>query len=313
MITNAAPLIHQVDVAGAQGSGDQTRVERHARAEHRPACDGRDDEDLGVRVSLEQTGEMGGDVAEAVAHVVADAGRGRRLQVAGKRHEHGVGERNEELVGERPAPVSAAQAEAVHRQGRNGGAVARAAAAARRTSSAVDLERNDHQLSRSDVGDPFADFQNLGHALVTETNGERERRRPEGKGPVQVARGDRHGMHDRSKPAGRRRHGDVAPRQTEARAHGERSHERSGRPDPLPHPVTRRHGNPAEPLAGITLQRCGRERRRNLRREQPGGVPQPSAGTMLRPRGRSVGPAVVRHVEDGRTFGSDPALEGPGL
>ncbi len=262
--------------ASPQRAGDQAGVQGDAGAEHGPAGHARHDEHLGVGIALEHFGQVRGDVTVPVAHVVRDARGGHRIHRVRKGHEHGVGVRDGELVGERPAPVAAADAEPVHRDGRDVRAVPGAPPPAGGTAPAVDLERHDDPLAGPHARDLFSDRQDLGYAFVSEPKGEGERRGTERQRPVQVARGHGHRVDDRCLRARRRRGRDGPPREPAPGRRHEGAHAGTRGPQPFPSALGRRRDQPPQPDAGVALQRDATGEH-GPGRQQAGHVPRPAA------------------------------------
>jgi hypothetical protein len=84
------------------------------------------------------------DAAPPVGQVVARAGDGDGVEPGGERHEHGLGVRHRDDVGQQPAPLQPAErAEPVARQEGVARAGSGAPAPARRAGAAGDLEGHD--------------------------------------------------------------------------------------------------------------------------------------------------------------------------
>ena len=70
-VADGCAAVGEPDVARAEGVGDQTRVERDAGSEQRAGTRGREDQDLGLGVSAQQGGQMGGEVAVGVVQMLS--------------------------------------------------------------------------------------------------------------------------------------------------------------------------------------------------------------------------------------------------
>src|SRR6516165_1586248 len=135
----------------------------------------------------EQGGKVRRDVAVAVRYVVGHTCRRRGLDPWRKRDEHPVGVGDGEFVGDRAAPVTTGDAEAVHRERRNRLAVTSATGTAGCASSARDLKGHNHALSGPTLRDLAADREHLGDALVPEVQRCEEGGGAEAHGAVEIA------------------------------------------------------------------------------------------------------------------------------
>jgi hypothetical protein len=256
------------DVAHPERLGDQGGIQRDTGAEARPGIERSEDQHRRVGVAAQQLRQVRGDVTVGVADVVGDAGRGDRLDAVGERHQHGVGVGNRQLVGQGSTPVAACQAEAVHRDRRNVGAVGGVSGAAGRAAAAVDLEGNHHALARVDGRHVLADGQHLGDALVAELERQRERAGAKGDEGVHVAGGDRDRTDHRTAGCGRRWGGHAVPRKSPTGAGHQGAHAPTSRPDALTEAIPASVGQTTQTLPAVALQP-------QPRRRDAGGGQQP--------------------------------------
>jgi hypothetical protein len=205
--------------------------------------------------SGEQAGKVGCNVAVAVRDVVGDARRrrGRRNPVR-KWDEHRVGVGDGEFVGDRAAPMTARDTEAVHRDGWNRLAVTGATGTAGRARAARDLKRHDDALARPTLRDLAADGEHLGDALVPEVQRCHEGGGAEAHRSVEIAGRDGKRPYDGAERAGRGRCRDAAPPQPAARDKRESAHPRARGTHALSGCVRERRTEPADALLGLALE-----------------------------------------------------------
>ena len=167
-----------VDPSGAERAGDHHDVEGDAP---RPAAH---DEDVRSR----RLGEKRGDRSPGVGQVVARARHRRRRDALRQRHEHRIGERHANEVGECAAPVATDRLHAVCGTGARRPARAGESACAPVAPPAGDLERNHDAIAAPEAADGVARLDDFRDELVSERKRPAERNAPVDDGVIQVAR-----------------------------------------------------------------------------------------------------------------------------
>ena len=214
----------------------------------------------------EQAGKVGCNVAVAVRDVVGKARHRGRLDPLAKWDEHPVGVGDGEFVGDRAAPVTARDTEAVHRDGWNRLAVTGATGTAGRARATRDLKRHDNALAWPTLRDIAADGEHLSDALVPEVQRCEERGGAEAHGAVEIAGRDGKRPDDGAERAGQGRRRDAAPPQPAARHERESAHPRARRAHALSGCVRERRAEPADALLGLALEHdAPRDRPRRVR------------------------------------------------
>jgi hypothetical protein len=195
--------------------------------------------------------------------------------------------------------VPAADAEAVHGERRDGGAVRRVAAGARAAGPAADLERDDDALAGADRLHLVPHGEDFGDAFVPKAERERERCASEDERTVEVARGGGDRVNDgASRPRGRWGR-DAAPAQASAGCGDERPHPRARGPQALAQAVAHGLAQPAQALVSVALERHppGRQRhRREHRRRRAHAAPRPMRAPRLTGRAEHRQPLLAAHA-----------------
>src|ERR1035441_5904686 len=158
-------------------------------------------------------------------------------------------------------------------------AAAGASRPARRTRPAVDLEWDEHTVTRLDRAHLLADREYLSDAFVSEMQRQHELCRAKRDRAVQIACGAGDRVHNRSIRTGWRGSRHIPPAQPRARGRLQRSHTRTSRLAPLTDTVANRGSQPAQALLAVALQQH-RHGRRGVRCEKAGVMAQRSTWTM---------------------------------
>src|SRR6266511_967481 len=150
--------------------------------------------------------------------------------------------------------MAAREAEAVHGDRRNAGAIGGVPGPAGRAAAAVDLEGNHDALACADRRDVLADRQHLRDALVAKLHRKRERARAKRDEGGHVAGGDRDRADHRTSGPGRLWGGHAAPDQAPAGDGHKRAHAGTSRPDALTDVILAGACQTTQTLLTIALQ-----------------------------------------------------------
>jgi hypothetical protein len=194
--------------------------------------------------------------------------------------------------------MAARQAEAVHRDRRNAGAIGGVPGLASRAAAAVDLEGNHDALAWVDGCHVPADGQHFRDALMAELERKRERACAKGDERVHVAGGDRDRADHRTPRPGRLRGGHAAPRQAAAGESHQGAHAGTSWPDALAEAVPAGARQTTQTRRTIALHAQSR-RRDPVGGEQPRVMAHPpvwSAWSRPAPMRARQGPKDAAHL-----------------